>query len=496
MKKNHLKYIYITILLLSIVLIPIMPFCSTTASTSTTDPSDNNSITPKKTSSITYSPDGKGYLKEIGPQKFLLHVEGSSYEMGYQHGFLCAENVSKMTSDEYFVNFMAEFVGVEGDGLLEAFIGVELFIALFGSIIDPEIIEEIFYAVDNELTEFLLAFFIYLCQLNLKYVPNEFIEEMQGVADGATDAGYETRFENVLLLNMAFDLVLSFYYPIMTPISFFSDLFHACNAYVAHGSATVDGRTIMGRDYMFLSDAYHDVLLLEQVPDNGNAFVSTQAPGFVGVTAAMNSKGIGIGIDMCYAMDCTPADFGMGSALTARYVTQYANELSEAVSIIKNSKRGVSWIYTIGDGRGSEIGGCVLEVSANHCFPRYSNYQKPWWMPQINQQIENKDDVLVTTNHFIRTEMNILALASTFEDSLWRYEVLTNLILDNYGDIDVEKGKELIDFLHPPNYGYYGNDTHQKVRVAISSFDLTNLEVNALFGHYDDPWANYHLEAP
>jgi hypothetical protein len=317
------------------------------------------------------------------------------------------------------------------------------------------VIEQIFNDLDQSITDLLLALVLMIAKNNLKYVPQALIEEMRGVADGATAAGYPTSFDNVLILNMAFDAILSIVYPIITPLLPILEalgIFHMCNAFVAHGSATSNGDTIMGRDFMFNAAVFSEVaLLIEQDPDSGNKFVSTTAPGFVGVTAAMNEKGLGIGMDMCPSVDCTPAEFGMGCLLTARYVIQNADELSEAVNIIKNSKRGVSWIYPIGDGRGSEVGGCALEVSAHYCYPRYSDYKKPWWLLNIYPQIETKKDLVVIANHFIRSEINILSLSYAVEDSRWRYEVLVDLALDMYGNINHLSGRELIDFLHPPN---------------------------------------------
>ena len=80
----------------------------------------SGTITITIPSGIEYSPDGKGYLKEIGPDKYLLHIEGSPYEMGYQHGYLVAEGTSRMASEEFFVKVVLGFLGMDGDGLLSA----------------------------------------------------------------------------------------------------------------------------------------------------------------------------------------------------------------------------------------------------------------------------------------------------------------------------------------------------------------------------------------
>jgi len=194
-------------------------------------------------------------------------------------------------------------------------------------------------------------------------------------------------------------------------------------------------------------------------------------------------------------MDTKPFVSGMGCLLTARQVVQYADELSDAINLVKGSKRGVPWLYIVGDGQGKEKGGAVLEVSADKFAVRYLDYKYPNWAMyyDLPRQIEDKDDLVVVANHYIVPEM-YLTISHAVNDSLWRYETLTSLILDSYGKIDVEKGKELVDYLHPPNYGYYGTDENIPVPATRNLFDLTNLELWSLYGMYTDPWVHWKLE--
>ncbi len=137
----------------------------------------------------------------------------------------------------------------------------------------------------------------------------------------------------------------------------------------------------------------------------------------------------------------------------------------------------------------------MLEVSADKFAVRYTDYRYPDWVESLDfpKQIEDKDDLVVVANHYIVPEM-YSTISYAVKDSLWRYETLTNLILDSYGSIDVEKGKELIDYLHPPNYGYYGDDENVPVAATRTLFDLTSLELWSLYGMYSDPWVNWKLE--
>jgi len=507
MKKTYIKYASILGLLFILAIIPVVslnvtPIMSTPTKSSSSSESVLIMIDPttEPETSITYSPDGKGYLKSIGTNKNLLHVEGTPYQMGYQHGYLLAQGVSYMASKSVFKQIILGFVGLdqnEARALLSQYLTKGVIKTLLGSLISSSTIDSLF-ATLNDILDIVIEIVKIIINLNKGYVPSEFLQEIQGIVDGVIKRGYSISFTDVLMLNMGFDALLGFVYPVVTPILPLLELFgfHMCDAFVAYGSATSDGRTIMGRNFMFNPLGFKDYgLLIEQKPNSGNKFVSVAAPAFVGVVAAMNTKGIGVGMDMCPAIDCTPGSFGMGTLLTARKVAQYANELSEAVSIISSSKRGVSWIYVLGDGRTTQRGGCAVEVSAHYCYTRYANYAKPWYLPWVYNQIETKSDLLIVANHFIRPEINVLAGSYGISDSRWRYETLTNLALSYYGTITTTKGKLLVDYLHPPNYGYYGSSTTQPVGASRTCFDLTNLQVWSLYGYYNQEWAYYQLVA-
>jgi len=450
----------------------------------------------------TVSPDGLGYLMRFTNNKSLLHVQGSPYQMGYQHGYLCASNVSRMASMEYFMvifNMVFDFAGNIVEDLEK--IAKDTIIETFKDIIPEETINQIFEDAKQFSIDLFFKLLHFICKLNEHYVPQEFRDEMRGVAEGATAAGYETSYENVLFLNMGMDALFSLVFPLATILLAIDAIdgtidFHMCNGFVATGDGTDGATTIMGRYFMYPDDVFREyALLIEQDPDDGHAFISTSAPGFVGVTAAMSSQGIGIGMQVCNALDCTPGRTGMGVILTARKVVQYADELSDAVNMIRFSKRGTSWIYIIGDGRGLETGGVALEVSAHYCFARYTDYERPWYIPEIYSQIENEDGLVVATNHFISTEMNVLSISisvvAVFGGSIGRYERLVEDTLESYGEINFTKCRDLI----APEWKIWQNNEHSMATVdaSISCWDLTNLKTMALFGYCKDEWVYHEL---
>jgi hypothetical protein len=427
---------------------------------------------------VTFAPDGKGSLAVNADGKKLLHLEGSPYEMGYQHGYLCAEGVAHMASYEFWAGIIVNMAHLD--------MTVEELIKYVGGEKGVNALVNLLYGVVKK-------------SIADKDIPAEFLQEIQGIVDGANDAGYPVRYESVMMNNMAFDAILGLGYPVIAPFlpiaSVSMTVPHACNAFVASGAATTDGRTLMGRDFMFANGVYYKYgLLIEYVPDKGNRFVSVMAPSFVGTAAGMNDKGVGIGIDMVPAFDCNVGEIGMGGLLINRYVLQYTSELSQAVKVLTTKELGVSWLFPVAGGYGSERGAATVEASANMRKVRYSNYIQPPWASWFGtpSQGETKSDLIVTTNHYLVPAM-YATVSDAIPDSTWRYDTLLELCLLAYGSIDQTIGCELIDFLHPPNYGYYGEDPDQPVESSISLFDLTNRKLFSLYGLYSDPWVTFQF---
>ncbi|MBN2156641.1 MAG: hypothetical protein JW776_11425 [Candidatus Lokiarchaeota archaeon] len=447
-----------------------------------------------------YSPDGKGYIEEIPeyPGKYRMHLEGTPYQMGEQQGYLGARSVSRLASEDWFKNIVTGLLDAP-DFILDIILGDILdynrLVNVVGSVVDYSILQAVKY-VSGDSIDTMLDKLLVLCRAlvahNMIYVPEEFLTECQGVADGANTAGYDdVTYEDVLLLNMGMDALLALAYPVVEPWLFWMDLFSflSCSGYVVKGYGTVGGHTIMGRHWQFSSYVlFEELMMIEYNPISGNRFISTSAPGFVGLTSAMNDQGIGIGQDMVPAQDCDPANYGMGTLFTARYVAQHCDQYSEAINFITSSVHGCSWIYGIGDGRNGETGGCALEISDNYYRVRDMRYTRPWWAIFSYDTIEKKNDLVTWTNHYIYVRMNDLADSTAIDDSKNRYSWLTNLALNMYGTIDLHSGATLIDYLHPPNYNYYTGGPDMPVGACLTAWDLTTLQAKALFGLYSDQW--------
>ncbi len=131
-------------------------------------------------------------------------------------------------------------------------------------------------------------------------------------------------------------------------------------------------------------------------------------------------------------------------------------------------------------------------------------------------QREDKDDVVIATNHFILPRMRftqqdpivrLLYGAGPLAESIWRYDTMVDYITDNlYGNIDffgydTEMPAEgsaawIIDFLNTngENEWFYGEPTNQEVHGHHVIMNNTTKELKGLFGYMTDPWVGIDLQ--
>ncbi len=277
---------------------------------------------------------GKSYLAENEAGMRLLYLEGDAYRRGYAAGRLCPRSVYRMTHDFIF-NLIAEMLpGV----------GIDL---------DPQTI--------RDLVRFLWPVLQLIVTANMDAVPRGFLDDMRGLSDGCREEGYDVTFQDVLTLNLGFDVLESVFVG-------FAAIF--CNEFAASGNATLDGRTFHGRDFMFPTGGgvfSDEALLIVHRPENGFPFIASAAPGFVGVPTALNSQGVSCGMDMVASVLFRPIITGEGTLLLCRKAVQYGGSLEEAVSLIRDSDRAVPWLYMLADGKSGQA--VVLETTASSLAP-------------------------------------------------------------------------------------------------------------------------------
>jgi len=260
----------------------------------------------------------------------ILHISGSNYEMGYQHGYLLKEEARQN---------------------LRAFLDYS------------EVSFEYLLDIWDEMKD---------------YVPQEYIDEIQGLADGA---------------EVTFDEVVAAYMVIVV-----GDM--ACFGISAWGTATIDGKLYHTRSFdqpMDIKDpetgvfAHENYVLIVRNPDNGYASLCPSVAGAMHGGGGINEQGIAIGQQVCWSKDQT--FHGMPAQFRVQQVLDHASSASEAIIFLTTNKT-LGWNFVVSDSKVPI--GYAVETTANlSYFGTYDDPvegKKPFW---------NIKDVVRRTNFFI-----------------------------------------------------------------------------------------------
>ncbi|HWF45965.1 MAG TPA: C45 family autoproteolytic acyltransferase/hydrolase [Bryobacteraceae bacterium] len=314
------------------------------------DESSPNSAFPKAASVRTLGP---GYRYPSGGWIY-LHIEGKPYDRGYQHGFLMAKEI-----DSY----------------------IERCIAAFGG--DAKTAWEQGRIMAN--ADFLRGY------------DQELLEEMRGIADGASAAG--ARIEgrkldlvDIVTLNSSTEIAdLRSALP-LTPTGLETLDFHApswkemgvvppnarCSAFAATGKATRDGKMVMGHITMWgLTYAEQVNVMLDIKPVTGHRVMMQSYPGGIqsGMDWYQNDSGVVLSET---TIRQSPFDIeGTPEAYRARKAAQYGTSVAEVAKILTDHNNGLytnEWL--IGDAKNNEIG--MLELGT-HKTRLYDSAKNDWF---------------------------------------------------------------------------------------------------------------------
>ncbi len=305
---------------------------------------------------------GRGWLETIeqhGQTLSVLHTSGSHYDMGYQHGFLMAEDiVENMQGTLDYIRNRDDYAGDQGRIATQ------------------------------------------VAQLEA-HTPQKYIDEMNGMIAGIEAAGGPA---------MSYDDLIT--------VQMFAELCQiGCSQFAAADTATKDGHLIHGRNMdwsSFPTTFFHRYPMLHVAQGTGEqAVCNTSFAGFLGVCTGINGAGVSIGTDNCPSSDASydgvPLTFYLRNAL------ETSTTLDDVTSYIESIPRTCGTNLVVGSGR--EAGGpkfAAMEVTKTRVVtmtdndPRENHYwdhvtkishatrDDPNWI--VVSQAMN--DALVRTNHF------------------------------------------------------------------------------------------------
>lgn len=234
-----------------------------------------------------------GYRTSVGSGADLIPVvvvSGTPYEMGFAYGQLMQAEVASCM-DGYLATAQAEDPVRNSDAALDA----------AWATVEP-------------------------------YVNARFIEEMQGVADGA-GVSYD-------LLRRAHSISIQGNY--------------SCSGVALWGPASRDRHLyqIRNLDYTTNAGLQDYPVIVVYIPNTGIAHACPAFAGFVGAVAGMNASGITLTEKGATPGSDYPFDLnGVPFFAMARDILQDAATLEQSLAIVQNASRIKKYYYVIGDGR-------------------------------------------------------------------------------------------------------------------------------------------------
>jgi hypothetical protein len=323
----------------------------------------------------------------------ILHLEGTPYEAGYQHGALLKEEINDGS-----VWFYADLIS---GGRKEPF---SLKIWLLRKYLDFKVYEPI-----------------------LKHQPENILSELKGISDGSGvpfDIIFKANHHTApsMLLTPAFA---------RKNVAAFEKLgikVGACSSFSTVNKASAQGKTIVGRNTDYGGTAlwpkYQTVMFVK--PADGFAHVKIGTAGLILWNPAMNTEGLVV-CPHYMVYDDVSAD-GWSIPAFSDEIIRKAATLKEAEKIFTDNSRAVSAGYLISSGR--EKDAFAAELSTGKASIR-----------------RMEKDRIVITNMAVTDEKRKIDISIAYniiEHCPARYRRLMQLIDKNYGNVDIKLAAEFM----------------------------------------------------
>ena len=246
--KNSTKVIMSVFLSLAILLCG----CIVSSSVAEQKISEENQEAQSGRGMVRYAPDGIGYTYEQDGWHF-LHIEGAPFERGYQHGYLMADYIDDTLTK------MRELIivstGAEWDFFRE-----------HASVMWKD-------KLDSEVKA-----------------------ELEGIAQGGSDAGKKFDYVDLLVYN-GLDELTDYWFPTVAQAYYNAQSVQAgpeikiapldtgsddnCSAFIATGSYTEDGRIVLAHNSFTTFELAYCNMAIDVVPSEGSHFIMQSLPGYI-----------------------------------------------------------------------------------------------------------------------------------------------------------------------------------------------------------------------
>jgi len=256
----------------------------------------------------TIAPNGGYKLDGLGGWTY-LHIKGDARARGWQHGWLLHGQIGRILKNLRYLTYFNN--GQSWD-----------------------------YFIDSA------------AKLWASRMDNELLEEMQGIAEGATEAGTPVSWQEILAWNGYMELV-DYWWPSLPASSQGSANLGApsrCSAFLAKGSRTADGRIVLAHNSWdnFETGQFWNVILDLQ-PSQGYRMLMQTAPGLVHSSTDFFVTGAGI-----VGSETTMGGFnvydasGLPEFVRIRRAMQYGATLDDYIQQLTDQNSGGyanSWLF-------------------------------------------------------------------------------------------------------------------------------------------------------
>ena len=372
-----------------------------------------------------------GSFEEISGVK-VLTIKGTPEQMGYQHGYLLAPQISLMINKTLLATtaYVAAQTGTDLDT-------AEKILWQGQAIAEP-------------------------------FLPPEYFREMEGIYKGVVDAGVkDVSLKQILLWNTNYDQWCIYSHP---------DYWHpetgvasgrgthpipgagGCSSFCAWDEwAGGDGKLIFGKDEdnFNMPEQLANRIMVVAAPADGYGQVFMSYPGMIGLDGGFNEAGLEMMTQLNSMQYETMA--GCGIAIFTRLLLTQASTVDQAIAIFQKYPRCAGIAYHVADAKAKQA--AVVETSSkmvcvrnplpgtkamwqsNHsnCYPGwmgYSGYNMVADQQPVNK-ITNISDI-ATWQESLREPYNFYIQAPS------RFERYEQLIHQYYGNITQENGLKIL----------------------------------------------------
>lgn len=415
-------------------------------------------------SSIIFRKEGKGYYGEVNNVK-TLHLKGTSYEVGFQHGALMAFEIS---------NFF--------------FYAIDATAAVIAKTINV--------SFDEAKNLMLLG-----QKTAQPYIPPNYIDEMRGIVDGMSSKDIFLALDQIVLLNTMYDQWCLYAHPYYShheksdfPKKDFPDgipgshvlVTAGCSSFSAWGNAVKGDQLIFGKnmDNLNIPGVLDNRLLVFLDPAEGYGYgcAFTTLPGMVGIDGGLNTAGISMMTQYDAFIDETMKGCGIG--ISTRELLANAGTLDKAVSVLEVLPHCTGIAFHVADSNNDSA--AIVNTSATKVKVRSSNNNAPflftsnhtncypgWYGYEGYNMVD--DQKLVYTLKDVSTINNWQASLRD-PNNVWvpapsRFERYEQLINEYFGEITPQNAQTILSDRYDP----YTQQTRAKDEPSTSNNILATI---------------------